>query len=102
MKDIKIFGKEIIDQRCIQQLTNCISSEEDIAVLTADAHAGYAMPIGGCIAYKNMISVSGVGFDIACGNKAVKTNLKASDIDVSKIMDEIYRRISFGDQIMNQ
>jgi tRNA-splicing ligase RtcB len=54
------------------------------------------MPIGGAAAYKNLISPSGVGFDIACGNKAVKTDLKAKDVDISKIMDEVTRRISFG------
>lgn len=95
-KEIKIFGKEIIDEKTIAQLDNCYS-EGDIAVLTADAHYGYGHPIGGAIAYKNHISVSGVGFDIACGNKAVKTNIKIEDIgNISKIMDEIFSRISFG------
>lgn len=95
---MKIFGKEIIDEKTILQLQNCISSENDIAVLTADAHYGYAHPIGGCIAYKNKISISGVGFDIACGNKAVKTDITVDHIiqDIPKIMDEIFKRISFG------
>lgn len=96
MKKInKIFGEEIIDKACITQLENCFD-EQDIAVLTADAHKGYGHPIGGAVAYKNHISVSGVGFDIGCGNKAVKTNIKAADVDVSKVMDEIFKRISFG------
>ena len=95
-KNVTIFGKEIIDKGAIEQLYNCLQSPEDIGVLTADAHYGYAHPIGGAIAYKNHISVAGVGFDIACGNKAVKTPLKASEIDVVKVMDEIFRRISFG------
>jgi len=95
-KEIYIFGKEIIDQACIDQLNNCFDKEEDIAVLTADAHKGYAHPIGGAVAYKNHISVSGVGFDIGCGNKAVRTNVKASDIDIRRVMDEIFLRVSFG------
>jgi len=93
---VHIFGKEIIDQGAIDQLYNCINSPEDIAVLTADAHYGYNHPIGGAIAYKDKISLSGVGFDIACGNKAVKTDIRAEDINVAKVMDEIFRRISFG------
>ena len=36
----------------------------------ADHHLGYAVPIGGVVAYKGRVSPSGVGFDIACGNKA--------------------------------
>jgi len=32
----------------------------------ADGHLGYVMPIGGVAAYRNQVSVVGVGFDIAC------------------------------------
>jgi tRNA-splicing ligase RtcB len=95
MNNITVFGKEIIDQKCIDQLRNCIS-ENDIGVLTADAHYGYAHPIGGAIAYLDKVSVSGVGFDIACGNKAVRTGIKVNDVEISKVMDEIVKRISFG------
>lgn len=94
--NLNIFGKEIIDENSIRQIQNCILSDDDIAVLTADAHYGYGHPIGGAVAYKNKISLSGVGFDIACGNKAVRTNILASDINVSQVMDEIFDRISFG------
>lgn len=95
MTNLKIFGEEIIDLKTIDQIKNCIA-EEDYGVLTADAHYGYGHPIGGAVAYKNKISISGVGFDIACGNKAVRTDVRAIDVNVPKIMDEIFRRISFG------
>lgn len=67
-------------------------------VLCADGHYGYSQPVGGVIVYENQISPSGVGYDIACGNKAVRTNLKYTDIKqrVPQIMDEIAKRISFG------
>jgi len=95
MKNVTVFGREIIDKKSIAQIENCIS-EDDIAVLTADAHYGYGHPIGGAVAYKNKVSLSGVGFDIACGNKAIRTNVLADDVDVAHVMDEIFRRISFG------
>ena len=95
MKRIKIFGREIIDEKSIAQIEKC-TSENDIGVLTADAHYGYGHPIGGAVAYKDKISLSGVGFDIACGNKAVRTDIKADEIQLPKIMDEIYNQISFG------
>jgi tRNA-splicing ligase RtcB len=95
MTNLTIFGEEIIDKNSIEQIQRCIT-DEDIAVLTADAHYGYGHPIGGAVAYKNKISLSGVGFDIACGNKAVRTDIKADEIDVARVMDEIFRRISFG------
>ena len=93
---LTIFGEPIIDVKAIEQIKRCASSPEDRATLTADAHYGYGHPIGGVVAYKNKISLSGVGFDIACGNKAVQTNLHASDLDVEKVMDEIFRQIGFG------
>lgn len=92
---MKIFGEEIIDVRAIGQLHNCVGNS-DIGVLTADAHVGYGHPIGGAVAYKDRISLSGVGFDIACGNKAVRTNINAEDIDVARTMDRIVEIISFG------
>src|ERR1700737_360324 len=97
MKDIHIFGRNIIDDAAVNQLQNCLL-EDSIGVLTADAHKGYSMPVGGAIAYKNHISPSGVGYDIGCGNMAVRTNLRYQDIrkDIPKIMDEIHSRISFG------
>ncbi len=95
-RKIKIFGKEVIENSAIIQLENCLSSPEDIGVLTADAHFGYGHPIGGAIAYKDKVSLSGVGFDIGCGNKAVMTDIKASDINIRKIMKEIESQIGFG------
>lgn len=96
MKNITIFGREVIDENSIRQIERCITSDDDIAVMNADAHYGYCHPIGGAVAYKDKISLSGVGFDIACGNFAVRTDITAKKINISKTMDEIFRRISFG------
>jgi tRNA-splicing ligase RtcB (3'-phosphate/5'-hydroxy nucleic acid ligase) len=67
-------------------------------VLCADAHVGYSQPIGGAVAYRDHISPSGVGYDIACGNKAVLTDLAYEQLapDLSRVMDEIASTISFG------
>ena len=69
------------------------------AALMADGHLGYDMPIGGVAAYDNQVSVTGVGFDIACGNAAIQTGLYASgfsDKEWEELADEIQARISFG------
>jgi tRNA-splicing ligase RtcB len=87
-----------LDQRSLEQLTRCAAAgDADYAVLCADHHPGYSQPIAGVVAYRDYISPSGVGYDIACGNKAVKTNLTTDDsVDIAKVMDEIVRTISFG------
>lgn len=95
---MKIFG--IHDEGTVQQLTTCINAEDGAqGVLCADGHIGYSMPIGGVVAYRNHISPSGVGYDIACGNMAVRTNIARNDMtanDVLRVADEIQKRISFG------
>lgn len=93
--NLKIFGAELIDRQSVEQLENCLR-EDSLGVLTADAHYGYGHPIGGAVAYPDHISLSGVGFDIGCGNKAVRTDLLARDVDISEVMDEIVKRIGIG------
>jgi tRNA-splicing ligase RtcB len=87
------------EERTIQQLERCVQAEEGAAgVLCADGHVGYSQPVGGAVAYRDHISVSGVGYDIGCGNKAVRTDLRREDIeaDLPRIMDAVVDRISFG------
>src|SRR5204863_4671442 len=99
MGPIKTFGS--VDQRSLDQLKRCMDAgDADFGVLCADHHPGYSQPIGGGIAYEGYVSPSGVGYDIGCGNKAARTELKRADLDalggVEAVMAEITRRISFG------
>ena len=95
---MRIFGQH--DEATIQQLERCAAAEDGApAVLCADGHLGYSMPIGGVVGYREHISPSGVGYDIACGNLAVRTTLRAADLsarDYERIADQIERRVSFG------
>lgn len=90
---VKFFGEH--EAKVVQQFERCLI-EGSRGVLCADAHFGYSQPVGAAVAYRNHISPSGVGYDIGCGNKAVRTPVKASDVDVPRVMDEIKARISFG------
>lgn len=69
-----------------------------MGVLCADGHLGYAHPIGGVIGYTDHISISGVGFDIACGNMAVKLDVTYNQIKhaTKTILEDISKVISFG------
>ena len=92
-----IFGEH--DEATLRQFHNCLKTGNVVGgVLCADGHYGYSQPVGGVVVYDGQISPSGVGYDIACGNKAVKTNLKYKDIKdkLSSIMDEIEQTIPFG------
>jgi tRNA-splicing ligase RtcB (3'-phosphate/5'-hydroxy nucleic acid ligase) len=88
-----------VEDRAVEQLRRCAEAGDAVAgVLCADGHVGYSQPIGGAVAYPDHISPSGVGYDIACGNKAVRTDLLVADVrgDLPRIMDDIFARISFG------
>lgn len=93
--DILIFGDA--DDRTLNQARRCAESAERVALM-ADNHLGYAQPVGGVTAFRNSVSLSGVGYDIACGNKAVLLDSDPAEIRarIALIMDEIFRRVSFG------
>ncbi len=83
----------------VAQLERCMDHPSALAgALMADHHKGYSMPIGGVVAYSDQLSPSGVGFDIGCGNAAVRTDLLAADVvpALPGIMDTITERITFG------
>src|SRR5437660_7618958 len=92
----KVFGQH--DEATLKQIETCLEAGGERAVLCADGHKGYAQPIGGVVAYQDKISLSGVGFDIACGNLAILTDAKRAEVadKVDKIMDDVVRDISFG------
>jgi tRNA-splicing ligase RtcB len=93
---LKIFGTH--DPETIQQLSRVAEHAERVALM-ADGHLGYVMPIGGVAAYRDKTSVVGVGFDIACGNAAIRTDKSITDFDPSAwnaIADEIQSTVSFG------
>lgn len=91
-----IFGEH--DADTIRQIETCLRHGGERAVLCADGHKGYAQPIGGVVAYKDKISISGVGFDIACGNLAIRTDATEADVrpQIERIMDDVVEQISFG------
>jgi hypothetical protein len=73
-----VFGTH--DEKTLEQLREVGSRAERVALM-ADGHVGYVMLIGGVAPYDNHASVVGVGFDIACGNAAIRTNLTIDAFD---------------------
>ena len=81
----------------VEQMQRC-RERADYAALMADHHLGYAVPVGGVIAYAEHLSPSGVGFDISCGNKAILLDAEAAEVrrNIGPIMDDLWRTLSFG------
>lgn len=83
----------------LAQLARCLDHDDAVGgAICADGHLGYSQPVGGVVAYREHVSVSGVGFDIACGNLAVRTDMPLAAVQgrVGAVLDEICARISFG------
>lgn len=95
---IPVFGEA--DENTLRQMRTAVRTATRGALM-ADNHLGYAVPIGGVLAYDEAISPSGVGYDIGCGNRASKTNIQIRTIDeprtwVETWMNKIMDTISFG------
>src|SRR5688572_6211640 len=99
---MRIFGSH--DDNTRLQLARVSERARKVALM-ADGHAGYVMPIGGVAAYDNQVSVVGVGFDIACGNAAIRTDLNLRDLGETEtesartlvgLANEIAETVSFG------
>src|SRR6266513_4519170 len=98
IEGVAVFG-DPIDAAALDQIRRTKSHPAVRAsALMADHHKGYGVPIGGVVAYEGAISPAGVGYDIACGNKAVLTDMPGSEARAraGKIMDEVVSTISFG------
>jgi tRNA-splicing ligase RtcB len=67
-----------------------------------DAHWGYGFPIGGVAAFDaeagGVVSAGGVGFDISCGVRCLRTGLRREDIlSVQRALaDTLFERIPAG------
>src|SRR3989454_853072 len=101
MTHTQIFGSH--ESNTLDQLRD-VASRAERAALMADGHLGYVMPIGGVAAYRDKVSVVGVGFDIACGNAAIRTDLQLPQIQarLRELADEIQASLSFGVGLRNR
>ncbi len=106
--DIRFFcSKEILesmDQAVLDQAVN-VSHLPGIVgdvIVLPDAHWGYGFPIGSVAAFdedEGVVTVGGVGFDINCGVRTLKTNLiyyKLSDRDIETLAKKLFENIPAG------
>lgn len=97
MSNHLIYGQH--DERTLAQMARCMEFGSAAAgVLCADGHLGYGHPIGGVVGYTDHISISGVGFDIACGNMAVRLDTPYAEIAsrIATILQDVSKVVSFG------
>ncbi|MGI5964505.1 MAG: RtcB family protein [Candidatus Methanomethylophilaceae archaeon] len=79
----------------------CIPGIVGNSLAMPDIHWGYGFPIGGVAAVdadEGSISPGGIGFDINCGVRLIKTNLTPEDIgdSMKELMKELYSNVPSG------
>lgn len=93
-----------MDDKVYEQVTNVatLPGIQTASYAMPDAHWGYGFPIGGVAAFDpdqgGVVSAGGVGFDISCGVRLLRTGLRRGDIERVKkdLADTLYRRIPAG------
>ncbi|MHA1135629.1 MAG: RtcB family protein [Candidatus Thorarchaeota archaeon] len=105
---VKIYASDALVSKMKQdatfkQATNaaCLPGIYKHSIVLPDGHQGYGFPIGGVAAtdYENgVISPGGVGYDINCGVRALRTNLDEDDVrpKVRQLIDQLFTDVPTG------
>ena len=105
---IELYGSQklilAMDDKVLEQIINVSQLPGLVgnAMTMPDAHWGYGFPIGGVAAFDaeqgGIISAGGVGFDISCGIRCLRTNLTLADIQGCKleIADALFKNVPAG------
>jgi len=95
---------EEMDEKVKEQVTNvaCLPGIVRASMAMPDAHWGYGFPIGGVAAFDpeagGIISVGGVGYDISCGVRCLRTGLKREEVNpvLEELVDALFATIPSG------
>ena len=95
--------EQIRSDNAPQQAANvaCLPGIVGSSMAMPDIHWGYGFPIGGVAAVdadSGSISPGGIGFDINCGVRLIKTDLTVDDLggNVGALVDELYKNVPSG------
>lgn len=94
---------ESMDIGVFEQVTNVatLPGIQQYALCMPDGHWGYGFPIGGVAAFdpdEGVISPGGIGFDINCGMRLLRTNLTLEEVQgkLPQLMDSLYSLVPSG------
>ena len=94
---------DALEEGAVQQIANvaCLPGVFRYSIAMPDIHFGYGFPIGGVAAFNmrnGVVSPGGVGFDINCGVRLIKSNLRQEDIEdhLDELVDALFKNIPSG------
>jgi tRNA-splicing ligase RtcB len=106
--DAIIFADEYLLEKMESDLTldqaanvACLPGIELYSYVMPDGHQGYGFPIGGVAGFDiedGVISPGGVGYDINCGVRVLRTNLSLQDVKskLRDLVDAIFKNVPSG------
>jgi len=87
----------------LKQVVNvaCLPGIQEASMAMADVHPGYGFPIGGVGAFdmdEGVVSLAGIGFDINCGVRTLRTTLERDEVEPykGKLADALFRTVPAG------
>ncbi len=95
--------KYAFEEQAIKQVVNAATLPGIVkaSIAMPDIHYGYGLPIGGVIATRwdsGVVSPGGVGYDINCGVRLLRTNLKEVDVKkrIRNLLSELFKNVPCG------
>ena len=99
----EVLMKKMMTDRTIKQAINVATLPGILqhAVVLPDGHEGYGFPVGGVAAMdadEGMISPGGVGYDINCGVRLLRTNLTEEQVrpKLGELVNDLFKSIPSG------
>lgn len=108
---MRVPGRIFVSQKLLETLEiDTLNQTSNVATLPGiqkfamampDAHSGYGFPIGGVAAFDRdtgIISPGGVGYDINCGVRIIKTNLTVEEVRprMKELIELLFHEIPSG------
>ena len=94
---------DALEEGAIEQIVNvaCLPGVQRYSIGLPDIHFGYGFPIGGVAAFSmrnGIVSPGGVGFDINCGVRLIKSNLTIDDVEgkLDELTELLFKNIPSG------
>ena len=94
---------DALEEGDVQQIVNvaCLPGIQRYSIGLPDIHFGYGFPIGGVAAFSlrnGIVSPGGVGFDINCGVRLIKSNLTLEDVEdnLDELTEKLFKNIPSG------
>lgn len=93
----------ILEKGAVEQAANVATMPgiQKASLVMPDVHVGYGFPIGGVAAFdvnEGVVSPGGVGFDINCGVRLLRSNLKVDEVrpKIKELVDKLFVAVPSG------